>query len=173
MVRSCKGDEMNHPHDLGEVFDFAFGHERLWRPEELGAVLEHELAAPVQFELTQLDPRIARKLRTVCAAEGLLVKSFNDLLHHPQPPVELLELTKEYAKACIRQPESPLPEDVAKVLYYGSIIVARNRCGRRISTLKDEELDKAVRWVLAQPWLDESTRSVFEEGVNGLQAPAE
>ena len=59
------------------------------------------------------------------AAQEPALRSFNDLLHHPNPPLELLDKTKEYAKACRNRPESATRRrKSAKVLYYASIVAA-------------------------------------------------
>ena len=134
---------------------------RVWRPEELAAILRHQLSAPVEFDLPGLGPGAARKLKFLSSAQGLLVKSFADLFHHPHPPVDLLELTKQFAKAHIDRSDSALPREIALVLYYGSIAVALLRCGQRITELDDSSLCNGIKWAIGQPWVDESTRGLF------------
>ena len=143
--------------------------QAFWRPEELGAILRHQLSAPVQFDLGGLHEGLAEKLKTLSSAEGLLVKSFSDLLHHPHPPVELLRITKEFAKANRHHPNSPVPGEIATVLYFASIIVARIRCGARITDLDDDSLRSGLQWVMAQPWLDEESCALFQEGMDALR----
>lgn len=153
---------------LAKMMDISAGQQRLWQPEELGAIFEHQLSAVVQFDLSGLDPGLAEKLQTLSAAEGLLIKSFMDLFHHPHPPVELLELTKRFAKASRSHPDSPLPDEVASLLYFLSIVVAMTKCGRRITQLDDESLRSGLMWALEQPWLDEQTRGLLHGGLNAL-----
>ena len=76
------------------------------------------------------------------------IRSFDDLLHHPHPPVELLTLTKQFAKAMVEHPESPLPREVGRLLYFASITVALIRCGQRISDLDNASLKAGLRWCL-------------------------
>jgi len=151
--------------DLLEEGDCA---ERLWQPQELATILRHQLSAPVQFDLGGLEKGLARKLAALSEAEGLLVRSFADLLFHPNPPVELLELTKRFAKACRAHPQGPLPHEIATLLYYASIVVAMLRCGTRITSLGDDSLRRGVGWLLEQPWLEERTRSLLNEGLKFL-----
>ena len=106
------------------------------------------------------------------ATETPPINSFNDLLHHPRPPIELLELTKAFAKACRSHPDSPLPDEVATVLYLGSIVAAMTRCDRPISKLGSDGLRHGLDWALNQPWLDQPTRNLLEEGRRGVD-PAE
>jgi len=137
--------------------------QRAWRPEEFGAILHHQLTAPIQLDLGGLDPDLALKLRTLSEAEGLLLKSFNDLFRHPHPPIELLQLVKDYAKANRHHPRSHLPHEIAAVVYYLSIVVARLRCRERITQMRDEELQRGVDWVLTLPWVDDETKAPFRE----------
>ena len=82
---------------------------RLWRPEELSAIFRHQMSAPILVDLGGFDPATAVRLKTLSEAQSLLLKSFSDLFHHPVPPLELLSLTKDFAKANMDHPESSLP----------------------------------------------------------------
>jgi hypothetical protein len=137
--------------------------QRVWQPEEFGDILQHQLTAPIQLDLGGVDPEVAPKLKTLTEAEGLLLKSFNDLFRHPHPPIELLQLVKDYAKANRHHPRSHLPHEIAAVIYYLSIVVARLRCRRRITQMRDEELQRGVDWVLTLPWVDDQTKASFRE----------
>jgi len=154
----------------GQVMDFAVGDRRTWRPEELGPILRHQLAAPVQFDLGNLEEGLAARLRTLSSAEGLLLKSYAELLHHPHPPLELLRLCKQFARACWSHPDSPLPQEIAMLLYFASIAVALIRCGERITGLDDDALRRNFDWFLLQPWVDEATRYLFEEALSWIDA---
>jgi hypothetical protein len=134
---------------------------RVWRPEELGAVFRHQMAAPVSVDLGSLDPGVSGKLKTLTDASGLLLKSFRDLFQHPAPPPELLCLVKEFAKLNRDQPDSLLPADVASVLYYLSIAAALTRWGERISALSDDGLLRGFAWAMSQNWIDEPARELL------------
>jgi len=139
---------------------------RLWGPEELAAVFRHQLSAPVFVDLGQMPKRAAVKLRRLGDAQGLLLKSFSELFHHPVPPVELLELTKDFAKANMDHPESALPGEVATALYYVSIAAAHVRLGARISKLGDDDLRRGWLWTRDQGWIDEMTKALLEEALS-------
>jgi hypothetical protein len=153
---------------LAELMDVGTESRRVWRPEELGAILRHQMSAAVLFDISSLKPSVAPKLKALSEAEGLLVRSFNDLLQHPNPPIELLQLTKEFAKANRDHPESPLPQEIASVLYFGSIAAALVRCGERITRLDDAPLRKGMQWVIDQPWVDTAMRSLAEAGLKKI-----
>lgn len=136
---------------------------RVMRTEELGSILKHQMSAPLHMDLIGLDQDIAVKIKAMASEQGLLLKSFRDLLQHPNPPVELLTLAKDFAKACRLSRTSTLPHDVAAVLYFVCIVVARVKCAQRITTLNDEALAAGLSWTLRQPWLDEATRDLLIE----------
>lgn len=161
MTESKYGIDKARPDRLASVFAMEADGPRVWRPEELGAVFRHQMAAPVSVDLGCLDPGVSGKLKTLTDASGLLLKSFRDLFQHPAPPVELLRLVKEFAKFNRDQPESLLPPEVASVLYYLSIAAALARWGERISALSDEELQRGFGWAMSQNWMDEPARELL------------
>jgi hypothetical protein len=142
--------------------------DQSWGADELGSVFRHQMSSPVQFDLHNLARSAAAELETLCAAEGLLIRSFADLLHHPHPPLELLTMTKRFAKVSYHHADAVIPKDIAAVLYYASILVALVRCNRRITDLDDRDLAQGVRWALGLVWLDDSTRQLLNEGLRQL-----
>ena len=145
----------------------ATGEERakLWRPDELAAIFRHQMSAPMLVDLGTFDSRTATRLRTLSESQGLLLKSFADLFHHPAPPLELLELVKDFAKANLDHSESGLPGEIAAALYYTSIAAALVRLDTRISQLPDADLQRGLRWTMEQAWLDETTRELLAEAL--------
>jgi len=148
----------------------ATGGERakLWRPDELAAMLRHQMSAPMLVDLGGFDARTATTLRTLSEAQGLLLKSFSDLFHHPAPPIELLELVKNFAKSNLDHPESGLPGEIASALYYTSIAAALVRLDTRITQLKDADLRRGLRWTKEQPWVDEQTQQLMAKALEKL-----
>jgi hypothetical protein len=141
---------------------------RLWRPEELGAILRHQMSAPIMVDLGAFGPRAAARLTALSEAQGLLLKSFGDLFHHPTPPLELLELVKDFAKANLDAPEGGLPAEIATVLYYASIAAALVHLAARLSQLPDAELRRGLRWAAGQSWLDEKTAGLLARALDKL-----
>lgn len=156
------------PKLLARVMELGTAGQRLFAPEELGAILEHQLAAPVQFDLEALEPGVGGRLARLAESQGLLLRSFGDLLLHPYPPVELLVLTKRFAKAYGSHPDSPLPREISMLLYYASILVALMRCGQRITELDDSVLREGATWLIAQGWVDPRMKALLKEGVSTL-----
>ncbi len=134
-------------------------------PAEL---LRHLLTAPVPLDLGAVDASLVGRMPTWVEGQRLVPESFGDLLHHPDPLPELLELLKDFAKDNRNDAESPLPREVATVLYYASIAVALTRCGRRITRHDDATLRQGFQWGCDQPWVDEATRGLLHAGLKAL-----
>jgi hypothetical protein len=146
---------------------------RLWRADELAAVFRHQVSTPMLVDLGTFDPATANRLQLLSGAQGLLLKSFADLFHHPAPPVELLQLVKDFAKANLDHPESGLPAEIAWLLYYLGIASALVHLQTRISTLTDADLSRGLRWALDQAWLDEPNRQLLLAAVQKINPAGE
>jgi len=147
--------------------------ERTWRPDELGAVLRHQLSVPLDFDLGAEERWEKARLEALLASLCPAIETFADLLRHPSPPVELLEMTKQFARRHRKDPNSPLPKEIATVIYFASIVTALLRCARRITNLTAEKLADGLRWAMANSWIDDHTRSLFHEGLRALQSAGE
>jgi hypothetical protein len=141
---------------------------RLWQPEELGAIFRHQMSAPILVDLGGFDPATAARLKTLTHAQSLLLTSFLDLFLHPVPPIELLTLTKDFAKGNMEHSDSSLPNEVAAVLYYVSIATAFLRLDRRISQLSDAELKRGLLWAKGQPWVESPIQNLLDEALQKL-----
>jgi hypothetical protein len=159
------------PEQWARMFDLDIDPGPNWRWTELGAIWRHQLTAPVFADLAPPPPARPgqEQLRIPEAARGT-VRTFQDLLHGPRPPLELLELTKDFAKRHLSQPDVVLPRGIAMALYYASILLAWERHGRRITRLSKAQLCRGLAWVLDQPWLDRETRRLFHDGLAWLEA---
>jgi len=141
---------------------------RLWGPEELAAIFRHQMSAPVLVDLGGFDPGTAVRLKTLSEAQGLLLKSFSDLFHHLSPPIELLKLAKDFAKANMDHPESGLPTEIVSVLYYTSIAAALVRLDARISQLKEVDLRRGLLWAKEQAWVDDETKVLLGKALEKI-----
>ena len=155
---------------LATLLATAEARARLWRPDELAAIFRHQMSAPMLVDLGTFDSRTATKLRTLSEAQGLLLKSFTDLFHHPAPPIELLELVKDFAKANMDHSESGLPGEIAAALYYTSIAAALVRLDAHISQLPDADLQRGLRWTMEQAWLDVKTKELLAQALGKMSA---
>src|SRR5215467_12030984 len=69
-----------------------------WNPEEMRAMWQHQLRAPIEADLSTVQSSSAAALRSAPEASSFGDKSFAELLQHATPPLALLTLTKEFAK---------------------------------------------------------------------------
>ena len=148
---------------LSDILGIGPENPKLWRPDELAAIFRHQMAAPVVFDLGSMGLPFSRRLAKLSDAQGLVLKSFADLFCHPAPPLELLRITKDFAKANRDHPESVLPPEIAAVLYYASIAVALVRCGARITRLSNHKLQKGFEWAGSQVWIDDQMKDLFKK----------
>src|SRR5438093_9118024 len=70
----------------------------LWEPEEMRAMWQHQLRAAMEADLSTLPSAKSNALRNAPEAIAFGQKSFGELLLHSQPPLVLLQLTKDFAK---------------------------------------------------------------------------
>jgi hypothetical protein len=153
-----------NPQILARMMELEAGAPMEWRPEELGAILRHQLSAPILFDLEALDPELASKASALGGPNRQFLRTFKDLFHSPQVPLELLVLSKDFAKASLTHPDSPIPKAIAEVIYFASIAVALIQHGQRISRLDDDMMLRCFDRMIVRPWLDEETRALFTQG---------
>jgi hypothetical protein len=153
------------PHLLARFLDVDDGPRRLWPHEELGAILRHQLASSVQLDLETLGSPFWSRLHALPPAQQPGKLTFGELFQRADPPLELLSLVKQFAKASRIRGESVLPAEIATVIYLTSIVVARLRCGQRITEQSDEALRYGIQWVIDQPWVDGGTRALFRQAL--------
>ena len=149
---------------LAQILSWVDAEEELWAPGELEAIFKHQLSAPLASDLGELGPEQARHLERLCSASSPPIQSFRDLLLHPCPPVELLRMTKDFAKRCRNHPDCRLPDEIATMLYILSIVVALTKGGHRMTRLDGRGLRHTVDWALSQPWVDASMRELLKAG---------
>ena len=174
-ARSSRGDEsetaMPNPDPvegdvslLARMMDLGNDDQVLWNAQDLGPIVQHQLSASLEGDLADLGPGLHARLKELRTAGADPIVTFRDLLKHPEPPLELLELTKQFAKRCRSNPDGPLPDDVATVLYLAAIAAAMVRLGARITKLNNEGMQHGLRWALGQTWLDASLPDLLQHG---------
>jgi hypothetical protein len=152
---------VDESHGLSSMLEFAENARHVWNSEELGAIFRHQLESPLTQSMGDLSDDIAFQLASLGQPKD--VKTLKELLHHPNPPIDLLILTKRFAKRCWFDADHPLPREITILLYYASIAVARARCGRWLTGLRTEAVSEGLQWCRAQAWVDEQTRKLLKE----------
>lgn len=143
---------MNYPYrSMSSLMLLRESTPEVWAPDDLAAMLSHQLEAPLIFVLApDMDDGTAGQQPRSSAPRPA---SFADLFSDPNPPLDLLKLTKQFAKEAMENPDRGLPRDVAFAIYYLAIGMAAQRLGERISSLSDVEMLQGLRWCLDQDWL--------------------
>jgi hypothetical protein len=139
-----------------------------WPSDELGAILRHQLSAPLEYDLRTIAPDGQRTIGEMTAAikSGPRPRSFGDLIVHPAPPLDLLGLMKDFARG--GRDSAALPPEVGTVFYYAAITLGLLRHNARITKLDDATLRKGIEWSAALPWIDDGMRQMFTEGLGRL-----
>jgi hypothetical protein len=159
---------MTRPEGLARILALDDHTTELWNPGELQAMWQHQLSAPIDIDLETVVSVRATELRNAARNTPFKGKSFADLLLDPAPPLELLILTKEFAKQMLKDAEETQLKDVASALYYATYAAGLLRCGALIGSMNREELRPGFDWMLKQTWLDENTKRLVTEARNSL-----
>ena len=141
------------PQRLAALLALATPKAEPWAPEELKAIFEYQMSQP--------PPGAADVGRAAC-------KCFLQLLRHPQPPLALLKLSKEFAKTSRADPVYALPERVLASIYYLSIAAALVRCQARISSLSNPQLAQGFARVAAEPWMNAEFKELLREALQAV-----
>jgi hypothetical protein len=162
--------EPNDRHLLAGLMSLAGQHPAGWSATELAAIWKHQLNAPLLLDLGGLsaDATATVTLHTHHAAAAL--QSFADLLAHPSPPIEILQLAKEFAKRQRYAEQAIFPIEIANILYYMSIALASLRHNQSITEMDESKLKQRIQWCLQQQWIDPATRGLFEAELTKLRA---
>ena len=136
-----------------------------WRAEDLADILRHQLSTPVVLDLRELASATDETLHLVDRPQGVMLGTFDDLLHEPRTPPDLLRLAKDFAKSADARLDDPLPPEIATALYYAVIAAALVHHGQRITDLGGQPLHRGMGWVLARPWVDERTKSLLQKAL--------
>ena len=148
------------PVTLARLLAVGAGAEGAWDADELALLLGQQMALPVA---KLASPRGAP------AAEGPVATStIGQVLADDRPEPGLLRRIKEHAKSLRIAIPPAVPPEVASVLYYAAILAARIKLGVKISTLDDATLQQGARWCLAQRWMDDARRELFERAASSL-----
>ena len=91
------------------------------------------------------------------------------LLTHPDPPLELLECAKDFAKRhLLAQQNSSIPTDVSQMIYLAAIAVAFVRWRVMITALDRASLCRGLLWAMTQPWIEPPIKHCLAECLTRL-----
>jgi len=159
---------MSGPEGLARMLQLDDPGKALWDSDETRAIWQHQLHAPLEADLSTLDSPHATEIRSLAENQPFLSQSFAEFFKQLNPPTGLLKLIKEFAKRTLNDSEDAQLKAVSTALYYGSYAAGLTRCGTRIGTQDDEELERGFRWALKQTWLDEGTKGLMSSALKLL-----
>ena len=144
-----------------------------WNPDDIAAMVRHQFMAPLDFDLSAVEETKTEGTaprQTLTQAATAHIRTFEDLLFHAEPPLELLRLSKEFFKSRTQSQRKDSPEwQVAYLFYLLSILVGRRR-DPRISGLTRAELLRATEWALSRVRVDRKTRKLLAQARKRLLA---
>ena len=146
---------------LSQIMDLETAGQEVWDEQDLPAMLRHQFSAPLEFDLNsmKLPAREAqRRDRTLTGAATDRMRSFEDLLFHQAPPLELLQLAKEFFKWRTQAAKRGSPAWKIAYLFYLLSVLAAGKHASGLSTLGPKDLRKGADWALGQGWLDQPTK---------------
>lgn len=129
----------------------------VWSVSEMGAMLKHQLAVPLELEL---------KTNEMSGADAASIPSgmtFREALFGDGATLTVLRHIKDYAKWHLLRKDRILPPELVRVIYYGSVANARRRFGDRITSLADSDCRTGIEWVSKQEWVESEVRQWFQE----------
>jgi len=156
------------PSCLADLLGRASDDAPRWLGDDLADIISHQLRAPLLFDLHRIQPE-APTADPLGRPGGPEIHTLGELFTHTCPPLELLRLTKNFAKTCDLTPDFALPSEVASVLYFAAIAAALVRLGERITALDDRGIADGINWALSQSWIDSTLRSLFELAIDRLR----
>ena len=152
------------PQVLGELLRLGSRSCPLCDDRELAEALPRQLDTPTEFE-------------PVDEGSGPITASISQVLFGPCTQAGLLAQIRQFAKAHRTHPYSPMPVEVATVIYLASA-AAGLRSSRQISELDDESLAESLDWAIHQAWVPPSLRDLLRDAAarlgrsEGLGGPA-
>lgn len=139
-----------------------------WTCDDLRAILEHQLALPLATEVDRLrDSGPGRTQGGSAVPEEWRRRTFQEILMHDAPPLQVLRWIKDYAKASITT-EGDLPRKVAHVLYTLTLLKARAIGAPRLTRLDDRSVECAARQCLTLAWLPSQVRQQLRTNLRHL-----
>src|SRR6266436_2915634 len=94
---------LSGPAGLARILDQNQDDTALWGRDEMQAMWQHQLRAPIDADLSTVQSANLGLLRGSPETASFLDKSFEHLLHHPKPPLSLLKISKNFAKQTLKE----------------------------------------------------------------------
>jgi hypothetical protein len=165
-VGALSGDSaIRRSRTVGDLIELSDGVQPDWLPEELAAILRHQLNAPLHVDLAALVPEVLRELQCGGVSDEQLNQRFGELLLSRTPSLDLLQAIRRLVKRIDGNDSGVgVPREIGWVIYLAAVLAARVRLNQKIGSADDPTLRGWTDWAMQQTWLDESLRPLLTEG---------
>jgi len=157
----------SRPEGLARILSLDDENTPLWNPAEMQAMWSHQMSALLETDLGELA---AVKSGQESPLPSFAGKTFRELFSHPEPPLALLKLTKEFAKRTLKDSDDKQLKEIASALYYATYAAALTRCSKSLGSLAGHNLVAGFSWALERPWLDEPTTTLIQSALKQVTA---
>ncbi|MEZ4601225.1 MAG: hypothetical protein R2940_15655 [Syntrophotaleaceae bacterium] len=139
-----------------------------WAAGDFKAILEHQLHTPLISESERFGEISRQPAERVAGRLSVLsCRTFQDILQHPSPSVEVLQWIKDFAKAAVKN-DSDLPKEVGRVLYILAILRAQATHRACITTMPPLEIKNEAYRSLTFPWLPDGIQKLIRDSLRCL-----
>ncbi len=135
------------------------GSSKEWTDSELNEQIAHVLVLPIPVS------HAAAQTEGLQNSAGLYLNNLQDVFQHPNPPLELLAMLKDFMKR-----QDKMPEPIAQAVYLACITMAELVHGQRISTIDEQSLSSSCEQLLQETWLPESLHKVIARWLSQHQS---
>ena len=136
--------------------------------EQHAASFQLQMALPLRTALADVSPRMTALLSLVAGENDQPIVTLGDLFEHPQPPIEILQIVKEWATQCMQKKNDDIPPRVAPVIYLAAVAAAFVKCQHRLTRSDDTDLQVTFRQALGTSWITGSVRHLFQNALQRL-----
>ena len=155
------------PERVGELVSLGSAPRFSWETTDFESILRHQLSLSCKREMENAG-EVAGAPRNSPSEAAATPSDFKSVLVSETPSLEMLVSIKEFAKLVASDPQFSLPDEVAKVLYFAAITVARLQLDERISRLNDVELRYGCGWTTSRQWVPECLKQIFRKALTVL-----
>lgn len=129
-----------------------------WESADLPAIWTDLLDKSVGVFAETVDPIEALRLVKRGRSANPPITTLRDLLHHANPPPDMMTILATTAQANLANAEPPIPHAISRVINGYSLLSIRWIKAEAIPEVSDATLWSQLAWMISLNWLDDQTR---------------
>ena len=153
---------------LAKMLDSSGPQVSTWQDEDLRGLFQHQLDTSLASAFEYPESGESPTLTQLGKSSVPPIVTFADLLKHDQPPLELLHAMRRMARRSAKETSGAIPDEIASVLYFAAIAVARVRLGERISRSDDNVLRYGFEIMMRRAWIGKDLTEVFGQSLEKI-----